>query len=107
MAEVLIVETKEAAGAVVADHIAAQVAANPAFTLGVATGSTPLPVYQALAAHAAAGVDFSAVTAFALDEYVGIAEDHPESLPLGHRTGGDGTAGPRPGSGSRARWHWQ
>ncbi|MFV0285757.1 MAG: glucosamine-6-phosphate deaminase [Demequina sp.] len=79
MAEVLIVETKEAAGAVVADHIAAQVAANPAFTLGVATGSTPLPVYQALAAHAAAGVDFSAVTAFALDEYVGIAEDHPES----------------------------
>ncbi|WP_084077188.1 glucosamine-6-phosphate deaminase [Demequina sp. NBRC 110057] len=79
MAEVLIVDSKEAAGALVADHIAALVAADPQFTLGVATGSTPLPVYQALAAHAAAGVDFTRMSAFALDEYVGLAEDHPES----------------------------
>ncbi len=79
MAEVLIVESPQAAGALVADHIASRVAVEPAFTLGVATGSTPLPVYRALAGHAADGLDFSRVSAFALDEYVGIDVAHPES----------------------------
>jgi len=79
MAEVIVVESAEAAGSLVADHIAAQVAAQPRYTLGVATGSTPLPVYAALRAHASAGVDFSQVSAFALDEYVGLPWGHPES----------------------------
>ncbi|WP_061960859.1 glucosamine-6-phosphate deaminase [Demequina flava] len=79
MAEVLIVKNKEEAGALVAEHIAAKVKANPAFTLGVATGSTPLPVYRGLAAQAEAGVDFSGITCFALDEYVGLPAGHPES----------------------------
>ncbi len=60
-------------------HIARQVAANPRLVLGVATGATPLPIYGALREHADAGVDFSRVQAFALDEYVGLPEDHPES----------------------------
>lgn len=79
MAEVVIVESAEAAGELVARHIAAQVRAQPAFTLGVATGSTPLPVYAALARERAAGLDLSRVTAFALDEYVGLPREHPES----------------------------
>lgn len=79
MAEVVIVERPETGGALVARHIAAQVTTKPDFTLGVATGSTPLPVYSALAAERADGVDFSGVTAFALDEYVGLPRDHPES----------------------------
>lgn len=79
MAEVVIVDTPEAAGTLVARHIAARVRDEPAFTLGVATGSTPLPVYAALARERAAGLDLSGVTAFALDEYVGLPEDHPES----------------------------
>lgn len=79
MAEVLIFETKEEGSQLVADHIAQAVRAQPAFTLGVATGSTPVPLYQALAEHAQAGLDFSQVTAFALDEYVGLPEGHPES----------------------------
>lgn len=79
MAEVIIVESPEAGGSLVAQHIAAQVRSTPRFTLGVATGSTPLPVYAALVNERAAGVDFSGVTAFALDEYVGLPVDHPES----------------------------
>lgn len=79
MADVRIVGSPAEGGELIADHIAAQVAQTPAYTLGVATGSTPLPVYAALREHAAAGTDFSRMSAFALDEYVGIAVDHPES----------------------------
>lgn len=79
MAEVVIVESPEAAGDLVARHVAALVRAEPGFTLGVATGSTPLPVYRALARERAAGLDLSGVTAFALDEYVGLPTEHPES----------------------------
>ena len=46
--------------------------------LGLATGSTPLPLYACLAALASEGaLDFSKAAAFNLDEYVGIPEDHP------------------------------
>jgi len=79
MAEVVIVENPEAGGALVARHIATQIRAEPEFTLGVATGSTPLPVYSDLARERAAGLDLSGVTAFALDEYVGLPRDHRES----------------------------
>jgi len=79
VAEVIVAESAQAAGELVAAHIAARVATMPRFTLGVATGSTPLPVYAALRAQAEAGVDFAAVTAFALDEYVGLSPRHPES----------------------------
>lgn len=79
MAEVVIVESPDAGGALVAGHIATQIRAKPDFTLGVATGSTPLPVYSALARERAAGLDLSGVVAFALDEYVGLPREHPES----------------------------
>ena len=79
MAEVVVVESPEAAGALVARHIATQVRERPDFTLGVATGSTPIPVYAALARERADGLDLSEVSAFALDEYVGLPEEHPES----------------------------
>ena len=79
MAEVVIVESPEAAGELVAHHIAALVRTEPELTLGVATGSTPLPVYRALARERTAGLDLSRVRAFALDEYVGLPRQHPES----------------------------
>jgi glucosamine-6-phosphate deaminase len=79
MAEVVIVDSPEAGGVLVAHHIATQVRARPNLTLGVATGSTPLPVYSALARERAAGLDLSRVEAFALDEYVGLPRSHPES----------------------------
>ena len=78
MAEIVIVRDKAAAGALVADHIAALLRGNPETVLGLATGSTPLPVYEALRPRLA-GVDVSRVRGFALDEYVGIDPAHPES----------------------------
>lgn len=78
MAEVLVFDGAEAAGSFVASHIVDALDAAGAFTLGVATGSTPMPVYEALATHASRGVDFSKMFAFALDEYVGLPAGHPE-----------------------------
>ncbi|MBD3689365.1 glucosamine-6-phosphate deaminase [Nanchangia anserum] len=69
-----------------ADEVADQAAAliirahaRPDFVLGVATGGTPIPLYERLrAAHSAGRFDLSHARAFALDEYIGIAADHPE-----------------------------
>ena len=48
--------------------------------LGVATGSSPLGTYAALATRVREGsLELSGVTAFALDEYVGLDPAHPES----------------------------
>lgn len=53
---------------------------KPAAVLGLATGSSPLPVYDALADRCAAGeVSLAAARAFTLDEYVGLATGHPQS----------------------------
>jgi glucosamine-6-phosphate deaminase len=78
MAEVVIVRDRAAAGALVADSIAALIRSRPDAVLGLATGSTPLPVYEALRERLA-GVDLSQVRGFALDEYVGLPIEHHES----------------------------
>ncbi|MBG6239100.1 glucosamine-6-phosphate deaminase [Mycetocola sp. CAN_C7] len=78
MAEVVIVGNAQAAGELVADAIAALITRKPDAVLGLATGSTPLPVYQALAQRAG-GLELAGVSGFALDEYVGLAVSHPES----------------------------
>lgn len=78
MAEIVIVSDAAAGGAVVADEILRIVRANPETVLGLATGSTPLPVYEALRPRLD-GVDVSRVLGFALDEYVGLDPAHPES----------------------------
>jgi glucosamine-6-phosphate deaminase len=78
VAEVVIVRDPAEAGAIVADEIARIVRRDPKSVLGLATGSTPLPVYEALRARLA-GLDVSQVRGFALDEYVGIDPAHPES----------------------------
>jgi glucosamine-6-phosphate deaminase len=77
--EVVIVTTPEEAGAVAAAPVLAGVAKTPDLVLGVATGSSPLPIYRALVAAAKRGTDFSRVRCFALDEYVGLARTHPAS----------------------------
>ncbi len=76
--EVLIVADTEAAGALVADVIAQHV--RPGAVLGLATGSSPLPVYRELIDRAGAGeLSFAGARAFTLDEYVGLPQAHPES----------------------------
>ena len=58
--------------------IAGQVIDKPKSVLGLATGSTPLPIYRELIAMWHRGViDFGSVTTYNLDEYVGLGPDHP------------------------------
>ena len=50
------------------------------FVLGLPTGSSPLGTYARLVEmHKAGLVSFKNVVTFNMDEYVGLAEDHPES----------------------------
>jgi glucosamine-6-phosphate deaminase len=78
--EVVIVPDAAAGGELVAEAIAALLRRKPDALLGVATGSTPLPIYQALAAKVRSGaVDASRARVCQLDEYVGLPAGHPES----------------------------
>lgn len=66
----------EVAAALIADVVRNELTA----VLGLATGSSPLEIYARLAEFVHAGeLDLSGVGAFALDEYVGIPAEHPES----------------------------
>jgi glucosamine-6-phosphate deaminase len=56
-------------------------ARKKSLVLGFATGKTPLGLYEKLIAlYRQGAIDFAAVTAFNLDEYVGLEESHPESF---------------------------
>ncbi|MED4587037.1 glucosamine-6-phosphate deaminase [Brevibacillus choshinensis] len=60
--------------------IAEEVTRHPSTILGLATGGTPVGMYQELIAlHKEEGVDFSQATSFNLDEYVGLPGHHPQS----------------------------
>ena len=77
--EVVIVDGPDAAGRLVGRTVAALLAAQPGAVLGLATGSSPLPVYRDLARrHRADGLSFAHARAFLLDEYVGLPADHPQ-----------------------------
>lgn len=63
-----------------ADIFASQLQKKPASVLGLATGSTPLGVYDKLASYFTAGkTDFSSAFTINLDEYCGLKSDHPQS----------------------------
>ena len=68
-----------------ANHIATRInefqpTPEKPFVLGLPTGSSPLGTYKALIDLNKSGrVSFENVVTFNMDEYVGIAEDHPES----------------------------
>lgn len=47
--------------------------------LGLATGSTPVGMYKELIKAHENGLDFSKVTTFNLDEYIGLSRDHDQS----------------------------
>lgn len=60
--------------------MAAQITLKQDTILGLATGSTPIGAYQQLAEWNQKGaLDFSQVRTFNLDEYRGLAGDHPQS----------------------------
>jgi glucosamine-6-phosphate deaminase len=80
--EVLICSTPEEVARRAADAVLGALPDDPARepVLGLATGSSPVGLYRELAAAATQGrADFSRAHGFALDEYVGLPEGHPES----------------------------
>jgi len=78
--ELIIQRDKDAAALLVARIVANELRAQPRAVLGLATGSTMEAVYAHLVRmHREAGLDFSSVRTFNLDEYVGLAPDDPHS----------------------------
>ncbi len=76
----LVVGAGEELTAAGADLVAEVVGEHPDATLGFATGATPAPLYAELARRRHAGeLGLSRVRAVALDEYLGLAPEHPDS----------------------------
>ena len=62
-----------------ADAVERLLRARPRTVLGLATGSSPLAVYDELVRrHREDGLSFAHARAFMLDEYVGLPADHPQ-----------------------------
>lgn len=77
---VIIESSGEAASLRAARFVADLVRKKPACVLGLATGGTPTGTYKELIRlHLEEGLDFSQVTTFNLDEYVGLAPAHEQS----------------------------
>ncbi len=74
--EIIIQPTPEAATAIAARLVARLIRKKPAAVLGLATGGTMEPLYRELVAQK---LDWSRLTTFNLDEYVGIAPEHSQS----------------------------
>lgn len=63
-----------------AKKIADRIKKEPDIVLGLATGSTPLGMYKRLIQYYKEGyLDFSKVTTFNLDEYIGLSKEHSQS----------------------------
>ena len=72
--------TDRDAAVALAHEIAAAIRSKPDIVLGLPTGRTPVLLYRELAALERRGLaDFSRVTTFNLDEFLGLAADHPGS----------------------------
>ncbi len=77
--EVIILEDAQQIGTIAADAIEALLTRKPTAVLGLATGSSPLSIYDELADRYEAGrITFRQARGFTLDEYVGLPADHPE-----------------------------
>ncbi|WP_297570328.1 glucosamine-6-phosphate deaminase [uncultured Anaerovibrio sp.] len=77
---VIITDSYEQMGFEAAKLVAGQIYLKPNSVLGLTTGSTPLAMYERLLAlHKTDGLDFSEVTTFNLDEYIGLSAYNPHS----------------------------
>jgi glucosamine-6-phosphate deaminase len=76
--EVVITDVASAAS-LVADEVERLLRDRPDAVLGLATGSSPLAVYDELVRRYEDGrISFARARAFMLDEYVGLPQDHPQ-----------------------------
>ena len=78
--KIVIAPNPEECAKLAANHFEELIRSKPACVLGLATGSTPIPLYKELIAREKAGrIDFSRVRSANLDEYKGLTGDHPQS----------------------------
>ena len=76
----IVLQNAEEVAQYTADLFADAVASNPGIVLGLATGGTPIQMYRLLVQLYRDGqISFQDVTTFNLDEYIGLAPDHPQS----------------------------
>ncbi|USB32465.1 glucosamine-6-phosphate deaminase [Paenibacillus sp. YPG26] len=80
MLNIVKVSSDEQFNEVGAGLVAGLLQSNPRAILGLATGSTPVGVYSQLIELFQKGlISFAQTRSFNLDEYIGLAPDHPES----------------------------
>ena len=78
--KIRIFRSARAAAQALAHDVARSIASNPRLVLGLPTGRTPIPLYRELVALGRArAIDFSRVTTFNLDEFVGLNTHDPRS----------------------------
>jgi glucosamine-6-phosphate deaminase len=77
--EVVISQDAETIGTLGADAVESLLKRKPTAVIGLATGSSPLSIYDELVRRYEAGrISFRHARAFTLDEYVGLPADHPQ-----------------------------
>ena len=83
--KLIIRDDKDACGEYAAEYVRSRINAfapteDKPFVLGLPTGSTPIPTYKKLVQYVKEGsLSFKHIVTFNMDEYVGLAVDHPES----------------------------
>ena len=78
--EIVILPDNQAIGSLGADAVEDLLRRRPDAVLGLATGSSPLAIYDELAdRYSNDRLSFAKARGFTLDEYVGLPADHPES----------------------------
>lgn len=78
--KILMAKNYEEMSKIAASAVVESIRKNPAAVLGLPTGHTPEGMYRLLVrAYEREEVDFSEVTTFNLDEYIGLPPEHPAS----------------------------
>jgi glucosamine-6-phosphate deaminase len=78
--EVIVHPTPETSSSLAAAIVARLIQEKPTAVLGLCTGNTPLHLYRELIRlHRENGLDFSRISTFNLDEYIGLSPDDPAS----------------------------
>lgn len=78
--KVIVVENYQQIGSRGAEIIADVIQSNPNAVLGLATGTSPIGIYQNLIEMCKQGqISFAGVKTVNLDEYVGLDDNHPQS----------------------------
>lgn len=78
--QVIIADSAQEVARLGADQLSALVRTRPGAVLGLATGNTPIALYEELIRRYRSGqLSFARVRSFNLDEYVGLPPEHPQS----------------------------